>query len=306
MKALTTNGLTKLIQLIKSTFIPNTDVETTTEINIDNTPTQSSTNLVTSGGVYDAIAASGDVEWAEYGVTTAQQILDWVDAGKTVMVERATGIQDEKFFYTFDAVSPPMIVFICVEAYKIREITVRLDNNYWSDTGGNHNLQPQIPAGTAGNVITYTGTAGSIGSATLATVATSGSFADLQNKPTTLSGYGITDGAKTDLSNLTSDGKEVCANMAMPSARYVDLTLGAALTTYTAPADGYMDFVKQGSNGEWIMLYNQNYFEVDGVIYNQGYARIFIPCKKGDTITVNYNASGSYSALRFYYANGEA
>lgn len=107
-----------------------------------------------------------------------------------------------------------------------------------------------------------------------------------------------------DAQNLSAAGKEQVAHLAMPSGTYIDLTLGAALTTYTAPADGYMDFVKQGSNGEWIMLYNQNGFEVDGVIYNQGFARIFIPCKKGDTITVNYSASGSYSALRFYYANG--
>lgn len=43
----------------------------------------------------------------------------------------------------------------------------------------------------------------------LATVATTGEFSDLLNKPTTLSGYGITDGANTDLSNLTSTGANI-------------------------------------------------------------------------------------------------
>lgn len=46
---------------------------------------------------------------------------------------------------------------------------------------------------TAGNINISTGNTGTL--PTLATVATSGSFTDLKNKPTTLSGYGITDAA---------------------------------------------------------------------------------------------------------------
>ena len=44
--------------------------------------------------------------------------------------------------------------------------------------------QGKIAAGTAGNVLTYTGTAGSVGSIALAAVATSGSYNDLSNRPT--------------------------------------------------------------------------------------------------------------------------
>ena len=47
-----------------------------------------------------------------------------------------------------------------------------------------NNKQAQIPAGTAGNVVTYSGIAGTIGSTALATVATSGSYSDLSNTPT--------------------------------------------------------------------------------------------------------------------------
>lgn len=43
----------------------------------------------------------------------------------------------------------------------------------------------------------------------LATVATTGDYDDLLNKPTTLAGYGITDGANTDLSNITSTGQNI-------------------------------------------------------------------------------------------------
>lgn len=46
------------------------------------------------------------------------------------------------------------------------------------------NKQAQIPAGTAGQVVTYSGIAGTIGSTALATVATSGSYSDLSNTPT--------------------------------------------------------------------------------------------------------------------------
>lgn len=68
MKALTTNGLTELITLIKSTFIPNTNVENTTEIDVinattvgvDTTPTSASNNLITSGGVYSALGNKQD------------------------------------------------------------------------------------------------------------------------------------------------------------------------------------------------------------------------------------------------------
>ena len=44
--------------------------------------------------------------------------------------------------------------------------------------------QAKIPAGTSGEVVTYSGTAGTIGSTALATVATSGSYSDLSNTPT--------------------------------------------------------------------------------------------------------------------------
>lgn len=61
MKLLTTNGLTKLIQLIKSTFLPKTDVVEVSEVNVDTVPTQNSSNLITSGGVYNVV---GDIETA--------------------------------------------------------------------------------------------------------------------------------------------------------------------------------------------------------------------------------------------------
>lgn len=138
----------------------------------------------------------------------------------------------------------------------------------------------------------------------LATVATSGSYTDLSNKPTiptvnnatlTIQKNGITvdtftanassnvtanitvptkisdltndsNFANIDLSNLTATGKATTAHLPMPSGSYDTLTLGASESTYTAPADGY--FVLQGratSTGNFrITLFNMNTYVSSG------------------------------------------
>lgn len=52
MKILTTTGLTKLIELIKSNFISKNDTVETDTLDIDTTVTSGSSNLITSGAVY--------------------------------------------------------------------------------------------------------------------------------------------------------------------------------------------------------------------------------------------------------------
>lgn len=89
----------------------------------------------------------------------------------------------------------------------------------------------------------------------------------------------------------------------MPGTNYEDLVVGASDTSYIAPADGYYNFIYQGSNGQWIYLVNDTtQTEADGVIYGQGYARLFMPCKRGDSVRIAYTTDGAYRRLRFYYA----
>lgn len=55
--------------------------------------------------------------------------------------------------------------------------------------------------------------------------------------------YMITDAppiALADLSNVNNSAKVLMSRMSMPSNKYVDLTLGASGSTYTAPANGYI------------------------------------------------------------------
>ena len=98
------------------------------------------------------------------------------------------------------------------------------------------------------------------------------------------------------------------SGMSMPSNKYIDLTLGASGSTYTAPANGWLILNKIATSvGQEIRLTNQS---------NQlrGYAiaaitsaalDTMIPCRKGDTIYIYYSAAGSVEDFRFVYAEGE-
>jgi hypothetical protein len=94
------------------------------------------------------------------------------------------------------------------------------------------------------------------------------------------------------------------AGMAMPSNKYIDLTLGASGTTYTAPANGYLSYV--------IATQNPNmYFELHGLLGTGSYGggnvtygyRGFMPLKKGEVVTIYY-LNCSTSLFRFVYAEG--
>lgn len=117
---------------------------------IDAVPTQSSTNAVSSGGVYDALATK------QATISDLATIRSGAAAGAT-------------------AVQPGDLA------------TVATTGNY-NDLSN----KPTIPAAQVNSDWN----------------AVSG-VAQILNKPTTLSGYGITDGANTDLSNLTSTGANI-------------------------------------------------------------------------------------------------
>lgn len=111
---------------------------------------------------------------------------------------------------------------------------------------------------------------------------------------------------------------EYMAHMAMPSDKYIDLTIGASGATYTAPADGYFTISKL-TNGE-----NQNVTLIntgkDGSFtewgthiinrcvnpINRGSVCTFIPASKGDIVKVTYSADGTLEGFRFIYAQGSS
>ena len=110
--------------------------------------------------------------------------------------------------------------------------------------------------------------------------------------------------ANTSLSNLSTAGKYLASGLGMPSSRYIDLTLGASGSTYTAPANGYVFFSKVcTANGQW--AYIQGKITVGGFQgYNNAGYKLFIPIKKNETFKIDYNLGGTTENFRLIYAEG--
>ena len=114
------------------------------------------------------------------------------------------------------------------------------------------------------------------------------------------------------VASLIPDNSSLIAGYGMPSDRYIDLTLGASGTEYTAPANGWLCFAKQASaTNQRIALFNassQSDTMLGSCIFSSSNSQglhIFVPAKKGDRIAVIYNAAGTNIYFRFIYAKGE-
>lgn len=97
---------------------------------------------------------------------------------------------------------------------------------------------------------------------------------------------------------------DIDSSWGFPSNRYIDLTLGASGTQYTAPANGWVTlYCKTNSaDGEirlWTSLISSN---------NRSYSRyatsIFLPVKKGEIFTASYDSLNQVYYFRFIYAEG--
>ena len=108
--------------------------------------------------------------------------------------------------------------------------------------------------------------------------------------------------------NLTADGKSLIANLSMPSRKYIDLTLGASSSTYTAPANGWIVLSKNSSaTNQYLCLglgiadFNQRvYSSADNQTLN-----LMSPVTKNANIYVEYSLAGVTKVFRFYYAEGD-
>lgn len=104
-----------------------------------------------------------------------------------------------------------------------------------------------------------------------------------------------------------SDKSEV-SGFAMPSDRYINLTLGATNTTYTAPANGWFYLIKTASaSGQYIQFrsYTTNLISKAISVGTTDVLCIFIPVKNKQALYVDYSAQGATNYFRFIYAEGE-
>lgn len=106
-------------------------------------------------------------------------------------------------------------------------------------------------------------------------------------------------------SSLFNNKVDLDGGWGFPSETYQDLTLLASGGTYTAPANGWFYFSKKATAAnQWGFIENTtaNMSVGGNVIASGQYPRFIIPCKKGDTITVEYNLAGDTMWFRFIYA----
>lgn len=124
---------------------------------------------------------------------------------------------------------------------------------------------------------------------------------DIDNIATELNGK-----ANVSLSNVNGTGTSTGASWAMPSDTYVNLTLGASGSTYTAPANGWVLFGGGSTEGnKGLTLSNETTkFSVSGItISGISNCQLSLPVKSGDVFKTNYTANSAFT-FRFIYAVG--
>lgn len=113
----------------------------------------------------------------------------------------------------------------------------------------------------------------------------------------------VADMADKDFSNITNTGTSIASGWSMPSSRYINLTLGASGSTYTAPANGWVTL--QGTcNAGYITISANSITSGDQKNYNGGWLWTLLPVKKGDIVYISYDQF-TKDAFRFIYAEGE-
>lgn len=111
-----------------------------------------------------------------------------------------------------------------------------------------------------------------------------------------------------DADNFTAIGKSTLASYAMPSSRRIELTLGASDSTYTAPANGWYILQIKGDTEQFAALRNTVtgfYVKNNSTQTSATIVTPPIPAKKGETVSVGYNASKGVVSFVFIYAEGD-
>ena len=115
---------------------------------------------------------------------------------------------------------------------------------------------------------------------------------------------------KTTFNAIDRNDTEWASTASKPSDRYIDLTLQANGTTYTAPANGTVYFAKQAGATTpvylWIENTNSSLSNISWI--NSGGSSDFIsvslPVAAGDVFKVYYTAKGNTNYFRFIYDEG--
>ena len=109
---------------------------------------------------------------------------------------------------------------------------------------------------------------------------------------------------KTVFHALDYNDKSTISGWSMPSSRYIDLSLAASGSTYTAPANGWFSWYCHQNNNGYIFVQSSASLLPNRVANSSNDVAGFIPVRKGDIVYVEYNNLG-FNRLRFIFAEGE-
>ncbi len=113
--------------------------------------------------------------------------------------------------------------------------------------------------------------------------------------------------ADANLGNLSTAGKSLASGLGMPSSRYIDLTLGASGSTYTAPANGFIT-LQYNTNADfsYCHLYNGSISYGTTAVYDHntlGGLYQGIEVRGGSQFRISYSGL-EILIFRFIYAEG--
>lgn len=124
------------------------------------------------------------------------------------------------------------------------------------------------------------------------------------------------------INNVIPNNPSLISSYSMPSDKYIDLTLGASGSTYTAPANGYFQVCGVGGTdnvasalGIYLASNNENFtnspISARETSWGVQFMCVTLPVTKGDIVGVNWSdvtfiySGYSNLGLKFIYAEGE-
>lgn len=110
--------------------------------------------------------------------------------------------------------------------------------------------------------------------------------------------------ADLDLANLTDTGKAVIPSLAMAGTKSIDLTMAASGSTYTAPADGYINIIGDTTSTNASVIFTQGQKRVMQIIPASNWTNASFWCqvRKGDFTILYTNIT--IASAKFFYAEG--
>ena len=111
---------------------------------------------------------------------------------------------------------------------------------------------------------------------------------------------------KQTIKIIDSSDTSFIAHQSSPSNKYIELSIGATGTQYTAPADGYFTYRDSAANVGAAILENTTTLLSNGMnaVSSTWPRRVTIRVKKGDKVKLYYENGGTNQLFRFVYANG--